>query len=240
MSDFSEGRRAGQPAPQDQIFLPVETMSERTLEAMRIKDEMEKKNEKLQEEANGLRRARSRAVLGTIVFGVAFLTALLSGLFALYWANEQVKEARADAALQVAAAEAEAKAARDELAFVNEDVESLRAMFAELERFEDISDLEIQLDNRVETLENYRSFYQGATDEDLIEILETEPPAWNLPDTVQASNWISSIEAQLESDRDVYDGALRRLDAWRVQRGETRKPPTNCTRTNPFQSETSC
>jgi len=83
-------------------------------------------------------------------------------------------------------------------------------------------------------------YSQVLTDEDLIEILETEPPAWNLPDSVQASNGISSIETQLGSDRDVYDGALRRLDGWRVQRGETRKPPTNCTRTNPFQSETSC
>ncbi len=238
MSDY--GRSPGQPAPQDGIFLPVETMSERTLEALRTRDEVVKKNEKLQEEAAGLRRQRSRAVLSSIVFGVAFLATLLSSLFAFYWANEQVKDARADAAIEIAAAQAEAKAARDELGGVSQDVGSLRAQYAELERFEDLSDLEIQLANRIETLANYRSFYNNVADEDLIEILETEPEPWNLPDTVQASNWISSIEAQLEADRNVYDKALKELDDWRVRRGEDRKPPANCTRSNPFQPETTC
>ncbi len=241
MSDIYGTGAQGQPAPQDQIFLPIETISQRVIEAEKQKDAVERKNEDLQKENTQIRRQRSRAVIGVIMFAVAFLTALLFGFLAYLWAQDQVARATADAKAVVEDARAGEDRALTELNEAEEDASSLRKQLVELAKFQEVSNLEISIANRREKMENHRRFYAGETEGDLPEgVFEVDLPDWNFSNDVDASNWQTKVAAGLAADREAFDAAIKRVEDWRVQRGKARKPPSACTRSNPWAPETTC
>ena len=238
MNDTPYG--AGLPAPQDQIFLPVETISQRIIDAEKKRDEFEQKYEKIQDENDSLRRQRSRSVLLALVFGVAFLTTAMGVLFAAYWANQQVKDARA----QTETAEEAVKAAELERDQQIGDMLKVRTELNELDEFQEISDLRIVVANSREKLDNLKKFYAKETgDAELKKIFDRQPEPWSVKEgdpRFQAATWESGVIEQLTKEFEFYDNLLKDIEVWRIKRGQAMKSPQTCTRSNPWQPETQC
>lgn len=240
MNDIPHGRRPGVPEPQDGIFLPVETMSERTLEAITKRDEAEKKVEALEQESAKLRRSRSRFMLSAIIFGAMFLSALAGSAIAYLWATDSIESAQSERDTKVQLAEQVRDQAIAERDATLSDNENLQGQIQELTRYRDLRRVEIAIENARGTLENDREAYANATDSELLDILAREPEDWSLSTAVQAGNWSNQIETRLNDDLAFYEQVIEDVNDWRIRQGQPRRTPQPCPRTDPWEPVKMC
>lgn len=211
------------------IFQPSEALSQRVIDA-------EKKVTEAEHERDQIRKGRSRAQLMAIIAFVALATSIFMGLAGFAYANSQIAANKAEAAQQISDAQANAREANARADGLDNEINLIRAEHKEFQRYRNVANLEIQLEQVKEKLQRnielHRNPAYAVPNQE--EIFARTPAPWTFEEPLNSSVWITEVTQRLETDIAAYDQIFLDLDTARAIADVDPPQLANCVRKNPF------